>query len=39
MWKIGRKGSRVVLNGITEGEWLCTTHITSGRDLKISPWM
>ena len=39
MWKIARIGTPVTLNGTTEGEWLCTTALTSGRALKISPWM
>ena len=33
MWKIGRIGTSVTLKGTTEGEWLCTTAITSGRCL------
>ena len=32
MWKSARTGTPVTLNGMTEGEWLCTTDITSGRE-------
>ena len=39
MWKTGRSGTCVMLNGITDGAWLWTTTMTSGRALKISPWM
>ena len=31
MWKSARIGTPVTLNGTTEGEWLWTTDITSGR--------
>ena len=34
-----RSGSSVTENGMTVGEWLCTTAMTSGRALKASPWM
>ena len=33
MWNTGRSGTCVMLNGITDGAWLCTTAITSGRAL------
>ena len=33
MWKIGRSLRAVTPNGITAGEWLCTTAATSGRAL------
>ena len=32
-----RSGSSVTENGMTVGEWLCTTAMTSGRALKASP--
>ena len=31
MWKSARILTPVTLNGTTDGEWLCTTDITSGR--------
>ncbi len=31
MWKTGCSGVPVTPNGITLGEWLCTTACTSGR--------
>ena len=33
MWKTGRSGTCVMLKGITDGAWLWTTTITSGRAL------
>ena len=33
MWNSARIGTPVTLKGTTEGEWLCTTAITSGRAL------
>ena len=30
-WKIGRSGTPVTENGITDGAWLWQTAITSGR--------
>ena len=33
MWDSALSGSPVTLNGITVGEWLCTTALTSGRAL------
>ena len=29
----------VTPNGITLGEWLCTTECTSARSSKMPPWM
>ena len=31
MWYTGRSRVLVTPKGITEGEWLCTTAMTSGR--------
>ena len=31
MWNTGRNGVPVMPNGISAGEWLCTTATTSGR--------
>lgn len=33
MWKMGLSGTVVTPKGMTEGEWLCTTALTSGRTL------
>ena len=33
MWQIGRSLTVVTLNGMTVGEWLWTTALTSGRAL------
>jgi hypothetical protein len=39
MCETARSGSSVTVNGMTVGEWLCTTALTSGLARNASPWM